>query len=473
MSDPREGVFVYHPLNTQTPLYAAFADAVKRPAPSAVSVLSDDDRTRLLNRYRQHMRDVVERRGLKADTALEEAFKEDERALVKRFHAFFPALVQHTSLTDKAARVAVFFPVLDCFDNRCVEIKGHNEAIFITSRTLDAIELFANTLSLCVQLNGLELRTMLGLEDPPPAHILLAWMTLRARDIPDVYRLDPVVGADSRNLSARSLRDELYKNHEPNWLPAAGRRAFAHHRLSLCLSWLMLRALNRLVRSAHFGGERYLGLRYAVPAARSVLSLDSEYLATLVLSFIVLHEIGHFALGHNTVDGGAVDPVLQQIAEASARFSAENGGQGHNLIGSLTGHETAADAFALEVIEEAYRDPMLEAATLWCAALAGSNDDCGDWIENFAANPRGKYPGFAMRVWFLNGKFSSGRRQGRIAQEITRQAEALAAALGQDDDAAGESAEVFRKLWQIASEETGTARRGLSKILSGLRLPWR
>jgi hypothetical protein len=92
--------------------------------------------------------------------------------------------------------------------------------------------------------------------------------------------------------------------------------------------------------------------------------------------------------------------VLQQIAEASARFSAENGGQGHNLIGSLTGHETAADAFALEVIEEEHRDPMLEAATLWCAALAGSNDDCGDWVENFAANPRGKYPALPCACGF-------------------------------------------------------------------------
>src|SRR6476646_2730429 len=205
MSDPQEGVFVYHPLNTQTPLYAVFADAIKHAARSSVSALSDDDRTRLLNRYRQHMRDVVERCGLKAATTLEHTFREDERALVKRFRAFFPALVQKTSLTDKAAQVAVVFPVLDCFDNRCVEIKGHNEAIFITSRTLDAIELFANTLSLCVQLNGLELRTMLGLEDPPPAHLLLAWMTLRARDMPDVYRLDPVVGAGSRNLTTRSL----------------------------------------------------------------------------------------------------------------------------------------------------------------------------------------------------------------------------------------------------------------------------
>jgi hypothetical protein len=473
MSDPQDGVFVYHPLNTQTPLYGAFTDAIKRPAPHIAPALSDDDRTRLLNRYRQHMRDVVERRGLKAETALEQPFREDERALVKRFRAFFPTLVERTSLTDKAAQVAVFFPVLDCFDNRCVEIKGHTEAIFITSRALDAIELFANTLSLCVQLNGLELRTMLGLEDPPPAHILLAWMTLRARDAPDIYRLDPVVGAGSRNLSARGLRDELYANEEPRWLPEAGRRAFAHHRLSLCLSWLMLRALNRLVRGAQLGGEHYLGLSCAAPAEASVLSLDSAYLATLVLSFIVLHEIGHFALGHNKVDGGAVDPVLQQIAEASARFSAENGGQGHNLIGSLTGHETAADAFALEVIDEQYRDPMLEAATLWCAVLAGSNDDCGDWVDNFAANPRGQYPGFAMRVWFLNGKFSSGRRQGRIAQEITRQAEALAAALGQDDEPAGESAEVFRKLWQIASEETGTAGGFLPKILNRLRMAWR
>src|SRR5262249_59453555 len=85
-------------------------------------------------------------------------FKEDARALVHRSRAFWPALVGKTTLTENAERVAVFFPVVNCFDNRCIEIKGHNEAIFITSRTLDAIELFANTLSMAVLLNGLELR---------------------------------------------------------------------------------------------------------------------------------------------------------------------------------------------------------------------------------------------------------------------------------------------------------------------------
>src|SRR5262245_6028549 len=151
------GVFVYHPLNTLTSLFATYTAATNKVQgwPVAQS-LSAEDRTRLVSKYRLHMCDVMERRGLNPDT-LSPNFEEDRRALVSRFRSCVPAFVEKTTLTSKAAEVAILFPAIECFDNRCVEVRGHNEAIFITSRALDVIELFANTLSMCVRLNGIEL----------------------------------------------------------------------------------------------------------------------------------------------------------------------------------------------------------------------------------------------------------------------------------------------------------------------------
>jgi hypothetical protein len=170
------GVFIYHPLHSQTPLHELYHQSAMG-ARTLTHDLSEEDRTRLTGRYRMHMREVLARRSVSGAQEAAE-IGDDERALVKRFRAFFPALIEKTSLTDKAGRVAVFFPKLQCFDNRCIEIKGHNEAIFVTARTLDVIELFAHTLSMAVRLNGLELAAMLGLEDPPPPHVQLPWMTM-------------------------------------------------------------------------------------------------------------------------------------------------------------------------------------------------------------------------------------------------------------------------------------------------------
>src|SRR5262249_41882984 len=158
--------------------------------------------------------------------------------------------------------------------------------------------------------------------------------------------------------------------------------------------------------------------------------------------------------GHNKAAGPPVDPLLREIVDRTMAHAAETGDQAHDLLGSFVGHETGADGFALDVIEEEYRDGVLEAATLWCAALSGTNDDCGDWLDNFNKDARGKYPAFSMRVWFLNGRFSSGKRQGPIAQDITRQAEALAIAIRAAEQSTPASAVAFRKLWDIAMKQT-------------------
>ena len=466
MSDPGQGgIFVYHPLNAQHPLYAVYAGATgRRRASAGTRSLPADDRERLQKRYRLHMRDVVEKRGLDPEAALRPDLKEDGRALVRRFRAFFPALLEKTTLTGKAGEVEIFFPVIDCFDNRCVEIKGHGEGVFITSRTLDVIELFANTLAMCVRLNALELRAMLGFEDPPPPHVLMVWMTMIS-GAPAIFMPDGVEDPRFSKIGARAMREELYVKDVSKWLPEAQQRGWSHYRLSLGLTWLMLRAVHRLVRGNSRGGEYCLGVTSAPAPEDSALSLDGGYLATLILSFIVLHEISHLALGHNMAEGPPVDPQIQTIVERSMEHAAEHGAEAFNLVGTAQGHETGADVFALEVIGEEYREPVMEAATLWCAALAGTNADRGDWVKGAFANPLG-YPGYAMRVWFINGRLSSGMRQGPIAQDITRQAEALASALSQQQHSVAHL-ELFGTLWKVAAREV--APRFLPALLD--RLP--
>lgn len=133
-----------------------------------------------------------------------------------------------------------------------------------------------------------------------------------------------------------------------------------------------------------------------------------------------------------------------------------------NLIGTAIGHETAADGLALEAIaDDDTRDVLLEAATLWLGALVGSHNQHGDWLAEVHKDA-GKHPDYVMRVWYLNGRFSMRARQGAIAQEITRQVEALANWRDPhpDDATFAASAEVFARLWAVATSEVKRAEGG-------------
>jgi hypothetical protein len=455
-AEPGGGVFVYHPLHSNTPLYSLYEQALRPGSSPVARQLSPDDESRLISRYLLHMGDVAGRRGMDRTSIPSSAgFKEDSRPLVQHFRAFFPELGSQTTLTDTAVKVAVFFPSLECFDTRCIEIKGHHEAIFVTSRTLDAIELFADTLSLCIRLNGMEMSRMLSLEDPMPPHILLAWMTMCARGEPDVFMLDSILGPSSRGKNEKALHAEIYATGRA--LGALGeeyRQGWGNYRLSMATSSLMLLAINHLVRGANQAAQGFVGATRRLPSSSSLMSMDSSYFATLILSFIVLHEIGHFALGHNKAAGSPENPQLVNLAESVVAQAEKSGDTAQNLIGTFVGHETAADGFALDVIDEQYRDPMLEAATLWCAALSGTNGDCGNWLQNFPAHALEQYPAFSMRVWFLNGKFSSGKRQGEIAKAITAQTEALARVNHEEESLTPDSARLFRNLWNIAAAQS-------------------
>src|SRR6187455_1165274 len=118
MADADGGVFIYHPLYNQTSLFALYENA-QQAATEFEHALSKEDETRLVHRYRIHMGDVLARRGAGAASLPEGDLKQDGRELIHRFRKFFPAFLEKTTLTEHAAKVAVFFPAIGCFDNRC------------------------------------------------------------------------------------------------------------------------------------------------------------------------------------------------------------------------------------------------------------------------------------------------------------------------------------------------------------------
>ncbi len=158
------------------------------------------------------------------------------------------------------------------------------------------------------------------------------------------------------------------------------------------------------------------------------MSMDARYLATVVLTFVVLHEHAHIAHRHNSLEPMAEDPQIKQIVEGVMRFAKDHPDTvAVDLTESTQRFEQDADCFAIEAVPETYRSAMLEAATLWFTTLASADRGGTDWLEKSAEGKGRAYPQYAMRVWFLNGRYSTGMRQGKIAQEITRTAQAIEA----------------------------------------------
>ena len=123
--------------------------------------------------------------------------------------------------------------------------------------------------------------------------------------------------------------------------------------------------------------------------------------------------------------------------------------------------EQDADCFPLEVTPDDYRDALLEASSLWLAALAAGDRGGHDWLEASSAGQGRVHPQYAMRVWFINGRYSSGSRAGEVALIARRTAEAIEArASVQGRHAPDVVFRVLEALWGIARDEVGEGPRG-------------
>src|SRR5262249_20297496 len=147
------------------------------------------------------------------------------------------------------------------------------------------------------------------------------------------------------------------------------------------------------------------------------------------------------------------DPQIKQLVEGAMAFAKEHPDQvveAVDLTASTQRFEQDADCFPFEVTPEEYRPALLEAATLWLGAVASADRGGMDWLEKAGQSKGRAYPQYAMRVWFLNGRFSTGERQGEIARTITRAVQAIEARPSEAEFPAQALQSGVAALWKIA-----------------------
>ncbi|MEH1129894.1 tetratricopeptide repeat protein [Micromonospora sp. CPCC 206061] len=427
-------MYLHNPLNAHTAVYARFVTARDgaEPPPCDAELAG-----RALTRYQAHALRLYRTRGLEPPEA---APGEDERGLVSTFRRFLPGLVEGSPLAGAVAAVPVIFPRTVVPDARADAIDGQ-PVVYVSGGTLDVIELFARTVSRCARLNELALPVLRDLEPDPPAAVPLPWLTVGA---------DQWVGLRVDELLAEApggpaLRERLCGAMAA--LAPVSNAGLARHRLSYCLMQLVMRA----VRRARQGAPGAVFLPDEPPDGPS--PIDPVYLAQLTLGFVVLHEIGHHVLGHNEI-GFRGSPHEVALAEAMlGAFELGEGEEAVDLVGRGSSFELAADAFAIQVVAAEAREPVLEAGSLWCAASERSAVVTGDRVRDLVELSRqpDAHPSYSSRVYYLNGRFSTGRRQGAIAQQIAASAESAA---GELDHAGSEpitaESDLYREIWAIA-----------------------
>jgi tetratricopeptide (TPR) repeat protein len=431
-------VYVHNPLNAHTAMYARFVAARDGTDPPPCDA---DLPGRALARYRTHALRLYRARGLEPPDA---APGEDDRALASTFRRFLPGLVEGSPLAGAVAGVPVIFPRTVVPDARADSVDDQ-PVVYVSGGTLDVIELFARTVSRCARLNELALPVLRELEPDPPAAVPLAWLTVGA---------DQWVGLRVDELLAEAptgpdLRERLCGANTA--VAPVSNAGLARHRLSHCLTQLVMRA----VRRAREGAPAAVDLPDEPPDGPS--PIDPAYLAQLTLGFVVLHEIGHHVLGHNEI-GFRGSPQEVALAEAMMEaFELTEGEEAVDLVGRGSSFELAADAFAVQVVDGEAREPVLEAGSLWCAASERSAVVTGDRVRDLVELSRqpDAHPSYSARVYYLNGRFSTGRRQGAIAQQIAASAESAAGELDRagTEPVAAES-DLYREIWAIADQAT-------------------
>ncbi len=428
-------MFVYNPLGAHSALFKLYAST---PTPA----VEQPDASDLLALY---ARLAPRPPGMPASPVLDE----DRRDLTHRLRAFLPLLLEHAALPPDLKRLPIVFPGTAVLDARSLEDR-RRRAAFVTSGMLDAIELFARTVSCCARLNQLALADLTAIEEQPPQHVLLAWMTMRGDQLPGMT-IGELLAAERSPDALRALLFEMVSFAAERVRPGLARHNLAHY-----LTQMMLRAIRHATRDGW--DPAYAHGRHSRLAASPI---DADFLALITLSFVALHEIGHVALGHNVIGYRGTEDEIALSEFFTSRIGAADGVENFvDFVGTQSSFELAADVFAVQVIEESLREPLLEAATLWCAANERahfvSGERVGD-LQRMSGSPQ-KHPSHAIRVWYLNGRLSSGRRAGPIARQIAAAAESagyeLQLADARPEADPGRELAVFAALWDLIESAT-------------------
>lgn len=354
-------MFIYNPLGAHSALFTLYASM---PTPTAVQPDTTDLR-------RLYARLAPRPAGMPAPVALDE----DARALTHRVRGFLPLLLAHAGLPDELTHLPIVFPVTSVLDARSLEHRGFRAA-FVTSGTLNAIELFARTVSCCARLNQLALPGLAAIEEPPPEHVALAWMTVRADALPGMT-IGELLEVERAPDALRALLFAMAGFAAEPLQPAIARHHLAHY-----LTQMTLRTIRHATRD---GWDPVYGR--GLPGRLTASPIDADFLALTILSFVALHELGHVALGHNAIEyrGTEAEVALSEAITSRLR-DAEGVENVVDLVGAQASFELAADVFAVQVVDESLREPLLEAATLWCAAIASAT--CSTCPVRLSSTPR-------------------------------------------------------------------------------------
>lgn len=395
---------IYNPLRSGSELHRIYSTSLARELPEG---LAEERRAELLRRYRPYALRLARARGVDGPPA---ELEEDRRELVDMFRRFFAEVSRRIQLGPVISRVPILFPRTPVSDGR-VDGEGSQAAVYISSGKLDALELFAGTVSICARLNEMAIAGYVEVGEPSVSDIIaLPWLSLDGDATPwlDIGRLlesDPDVQHVARAVFG------------PNWPDSPIRRAaFARQTVSRCLLLLMMRAIRQGAESGWA----------AIPELPDVASpIDRCYLAVLALTFVVFHEIGHILGGHNEI---GFRPPMEPAFEAMISAFQSTAGPGEDvfdLTGAVASSEISADLFAIEQFDGKLREPVLDAASLWCTAHERAHkvtgDRAGDLLHMFQ-HPD-DHPSFALRVWQMNGRMHAEYRPLEIARTIVAAAE--------------------------------------------------
>jgi hypothetical protein len=424
---------VYHPLGPTTPLFTLWRTAISQAGHQPVMV-----QAQVLKRYGAHLSARLARISPKPAIVIPNVLDEDRRLSVRDFRAFFPVFLMRIGAPPDRAEIPVAFPSLPIFDARVVEA-GLDRAIFLSSRLLDVVDVFARAVSLNARVFE---RMRQELAAPSQSLVLPTWYPLMDVGLSLTELCDLPLG---------KVRETVF--HAPDVSPA-NRTAYGRRRLTHYLAQAMFLIMERLVGGSADEAAACLDAMKA-GAAEAEPSLDARYIATVVLTFIVLHEHAHLAHGHNSNEPMQEDPQINAIVAAAMQYAKEHGDimEAIDLRSSTQRLEQDADCFPFEVISDEYREAVLEAASLWLTALASADRGRSDWLHAAFESKGRAYPQYAMRVWFLNGKYSTGARQGEVAGWVRRTAEGVQAQPSTIAMPLATCLPVVRELWAIAEAE--------------------
>jgi hypothetical protein len=202
-------------------------------------------------------------------------------------------------------------------------------------------------------------------------------------------------------------------------------RGLGQRRLTHYVAQAMFALLERIVRGSAQDASACIDTALRGRAGGGKVPEPARYLASVVLTFIALHEHCHILHQHNSLDPADPDSPLAQMASRVASHHDPSIAAALNLYGTTMMFEQDADCFAIEATPEPYKEPLLDAASLWLTALACADRGGTGWMPAVFATAGRVHPQYAMRVFMLNGKYSTGDRQGEVAQWVRRAAEDL------------------------------------------------